>query len=593
MHMPSITRRHAIFISYVLAALVLLRYGSMSIAADGASVTNVGSKVAPFALTATDGKKWSSKDLKDPKAVVVVFVGNECPVNNAYWNRLAELHKAYKDKGVQFVAINANEQDTNDSLSELVKQKSVPFPLLKDTNNIVADAFAAERTPEAFLLDGTFTIRYRGRIDDQYGVGFKRPAPTRRDLAEAIDELLDGKEISQTSTPVSGCRIGRAPKPKGSAEVTYSKQVSRIMQERCQACHRPGQVGPMSLMTYESARDWSSMIKEVVEDQRMPPWHADPKFGKFTNDRSLSKEERDTLIQWIAQGCTKGDDKDLPAKKNFADGWTIGKPDEIFSMQDEFTVPAKDPGNGIKYKNFSVPTNFTEDKWIQAAECQPGNHAVVHHILVYMRKPGQKRGEDGIGDGLLAAYAPGDTPLVLEPGSAKLLPKGTTLVFQMHYTPTGTEEKDKSSIGLIFAKEPPKYEVRTRAISQQLLLIPPGDATYKTQSLTTFKEDAVILSFFPHMHLRGKSFEYKIETPDGKEETVLSVPKYDFGWQSQYRLEKPLSLPAGTRIRCTAHFDNSKDNPNNPDPTKRIHWGEQTWDEMMIGFVDYAFVREK
>ena len=264
-------------------------------------------------------------------------------------------------------------------------------------------------------------------------------------------------------------------------------------------------------------------------------------------------------------------------------------------MPKEFNVPARGGKNGIRYQYFPVDTNFDEDRWVQAVEARPGNRAVVHHIIVYVLKPGQGMRQnriDGIGDGFLVAFAPGELPAVFAPGTAKKVPKGAKLLFQMHYTPNGVEQKDRSSVGLIFAKQPPQHEVRTRAITQRRLSIPAGEGNYEAQSATTFTEDARLLSLMPHMHLRGKDFEYRVVFPDGKSDILLRVPRYDFGWQSNYRLSKPLDLPAGTRIECTAHFDNSTDNPNNPDATKLVRWGEQTWEEMMIGFVDYVVLEE-
>lgn len=552
-------------------------------------------KIGNFRLKDTAGKVWALDDLKDRKAIVVVFIGTQCPINNAYMPRLGELHKQYAGKGVPFLAINANDHDTAAAVAEHAQRFGIPFPVLRDEKHLAADRFAAERTPEAFVLDADFAVRYRGRIDDQFGVGFQRPQPTRRDLAEALDAVLAGKTVAQPKTPVAGCIIARAPAPKAEATVTYSKDVARIVQQHCQECHRPGQIGPMPLLTYDDVSAWAQMIREVVEEKRMPPWHADPKHGKFRNDRSLPAAERTTLLTWIEQGCPRGDDKQLPAPRQFAEGWSIGKPDAVFTMPTAYSVPAKAPKKGIPYRYFFVPTNFKEDVWVQAVEAKPGNRAVVHHILVYVADDKKKRGgevADGIGNGLLVAHAPGDLALVFPPGHAKRIPKGATLAFQMHYTPCGTEETDRSSVALIFAKEPPRHEIKTRAIAQQLLFIPPGAADYKAFIAGKFKQDVEIVSLFPHMHLRGKSFEYEAVYPDGKREVILSVPRYDFGWQTNYFFQTPLRLPAGSRIECTAHFDNSKDNPNNPDPTTLVHWGEQTWDEMMIGFVDYAIVNQ-
>jgi peroxiredoxin/mono/diheme cytochrome c family protein len=573
-----------------LACLALLSFAGplLTQAPDTAPI-----KISDFRLKDSAGKVWSLADLKDQKAIVVVFVGTQCPINNAYMPRLAELHKEYAGKGVQFLAINANDHDTREAIADHAKRFAIPFPVLRDEKHLAADRFGAERTPEAFVLDADRAVRYRGRIDDHFGIGFQRPQPTRRDLATALDAVLAGKEVTQAKTAVAGCIIARAPAPKQAATVTYARDVARIVQQHCQECHRPGQIGPMPLLSYDDVSAWAQMIREVVEEKRMPPWHADPRHGKFRNDRSLSGDERKTLLAWIEQGCPRGDSKE-PAPRQFAEGWSIGKPDVVFTMPKEFTVPAKAPKNGIPYKVFLVPTKFEEDVWVQAVEAKPGNRAVVHHIIVYVADGKKRVGEssDGIGNGLLVAHAPGDLALVFPPGHAKRIPKGATLAFQMHYTPSGTEESDRSSVALVFAKAPPTHEVKTRAIAQQLLLIPPGAPNHKVFVAGTFKKDVEIVSLFPHMHLRGKSFEYQAIYPDGKREVILSVPRYDFGWQTNYFFESPLRLPAGSRIECTAHFDNSKDNPSNPDPTRLVHWGEQTWDEMMIGFVDYAAIEE-
>ncbi len=574
---------------FAFACCVALLAASLAGAAES-SASPLGKKIDEFALKDTSGKEWTLAGLADRKALVVVFVGTECPVNNLYAPRLAELAKEYAAKGVQFLAVNSNTQDTPARVAEHAKKYDLSLPVCKDAANAVADRFGARRTPEAFVLDGKRTVVYRGRIDDQYGVGFSRPKPTRRDLAEALDEVLAGKPVTKAETEAPGCLIARVAKATGAATVTYTKQVSRLLQAHCQECHRPGQIGPMPLLTYDDAAAWAETIKEVVAEKRMPPWYADPKHGQFENDRQLSEGDRKALLAWVDGGCPKGDDKDQPPPRAFVDGWRVGQPDVVFTMPKAFTVPAKAEG-GLPYQMFGVKTNFTEDRWIQAAEAKPGNKSVVHHIIAYVIMPGQRRQRsgDGIGDGFLVGYAPGDMPAVFPAGTAKKIPKGAMIAFQMHYTPNGTEQTDRSSVGLVFAKEPPQHEMRTRGIHNEDFEIPPGDAGRKVTSSSTFREDAVLYSFLPHMHLRGKSFEYRAVFPGGKQEVLLSVPRWDFNWQSNYRLAKPLPLPAGTRIECTAYFDNSDKNWNNPDPTKTVYWGDQTWEEMMIGFVDYSY----
>jgi peroxiredoxin len=546
-----------------------------------------------FSLKDVGGHEVALADFKDSKAVAVVFTGTECPVSNSYMLRLKELHEKYATKGVQFLAVNSNPQDSVDEVARHAKQWGLPFPVLKDADQKVADLLGADRTPAVVLLDSRRMICYRGRIDDQYGVGYRRAQPNRRDLVEALEEVLAGKPVSVTRTGVAGCLIARPKTSASAGKITYTNQVARLFQKNCQECHRPGEIGPFSLLTFRQAKGWADMIQETVRDGRMPPWYADPRYGKFANDRRLSKEEKETLLAWIDQGCAKGEDKDLPSPKEWHEGWWIGKPDAIITMKEDFTVPADAGKTGVPYKYFTVPTNFTEDKWVQAAEARPGNRAVVHHIIATVSASGERPGRRGERGGYLVGVAPGEEPLVLPPGMAKKIPKGASITFQMHYTPNGVEQKDRSSLGLIFCKEPPKQFVRTASIATTQLAIPPGDANYKVGSSATYDKETMILSFMPHMHLRGKDFEYRVEYPDGHSQVVLSVPRYDFAWQMRYVLAEPLRLPAGSKVICTAHFDNSKNNTNNPDPTATVGWGPQTWDEMMIGWMQYYHPEEK
>jgi peroxiredoxin/mono/diheme cytochrome c family protein len=551
---------------------------------------NLGKKVRNFTLTdPRQGSRVSLDGLKDKKALVVVFLGTECPINNAYLPTLAALHKEYVARGVAFLAINSNAQDTPAQVAEHARKHVVPFPVLKDRGSAVADLLEARRTPETFLLDQDRTIRYRGRIDDQFGVGYRRPKPTQRDLAEAIEEVLAGKAVTHATTPVAGCLIARVIKPAAASRVTYARDISRIFQGHCQECHRPGQIGPMPLLTYDDAVAWSATIREVVQEGRMPPWRADSRHGKFDNDRRLPSEAKDALLAWIDGGCPKGDDKDLPPPRTFAQGWIIGKPDVVLSMQEEFTVPARTPKDGVPYQYFSVPTNFKEDKWVVMAEAKAGAPQVVHHILVFIEPPGRSFHPDRPDNPVLCGAAPGDTALRLPAGVAKRVPAGSRLVFQMHYTPDGTARKDRASVGLIFAKESPKHEARTVAVLNPRFIIPPGEANHRVDAGFKFKRDGHLLGFMPHMHLRGKDFLYEAVRADGKKETLLSVPRYDFSWQSTFRLAEAYAMPKGSMVHCVAHFDNSARNPNNPDPTQEVTWGDQTWEEMMIGWMEIYY----
>jgi len=389
------------------------------------------------------------------------------------------------------------------------------------------------------------------------------------------------------------------------AAVTFTKDVAPVLQKNCQGCHRPGEAAPFSLLTYEQARPWAKAMKEAVLLKKMPPWFADPHFGKFSNDRSLSQREIDTLVAWADTGAPQGDPKDLPAPANFVEGWRIPKPDMVFEMPQAFEVPA---AGTVEYQYIVVPSGLTEDKWVRFSEARPGNRALVHHIIAFIREPGSKwlkdaqpgvpfvpkknkdgeKDEGGAGD-FLAGFAPGTMPVELEPGQAKLLKAKSDIVFQMHYTANGHAGTDQSKVGVVFATEPPKERVFTLAAGQGDFKIPPGDPNYKVDSEFEMGTQVKLVGMLPHMHLRGKDFEYRVVYPTGETETILSVPHYSFSWQLSYYPVKPIVLTKGAKIQCTAHYDNSANNPSNPDATKEVTWGDQSWDEMMLGFFDVAF----
>jgi len=371
---------------------------------------------------------------------------------------------------------------------------------------------------------------------------------------------------------------------------TFTKDVAPILFNKCIECHRTGEIAPMSLLSYQEVRPWAKSIRQRVVERSMPPWSADPHYGKFSNDPSLSQKDIDTIVSWVDAGAPKGEDKDMPATPKFTPGWTIGKPDVVLAMQEEYSIPAD---GTVPYLYFTIPTGFTEDKWVQAMEIKPGNRAVVHHVIAFVQGAGEAgRGGNARGEqqarGQLGGITPNKTGIVFAPGTARLVKAGSSIVFQMHYTTNGEATKDRTSIGLVFSKEPPVKTVITGNALNARFAIPPGDPSHEVKSSTTFKEDVHLTSFMPHMHFRGKDFTYTAVYPDGKSEILLQVPKYDFNWQLTYVLEKPAALPKGTRLDCVAHFDNSTKNKFNPDPTKEVRWGDQTWEEMMIGWFSYT-----
>ena len=400
------------------------------------------------------------------------------------------------------------------------------------------------------------------------------------------------------------------------SQPTFYKNVLPLMQKSCQECHRPGEAAPISFLTYKEVRPWAKAIREAVITRKMPPWPADPHFGKFSNDRSLSREEIDTLVAWADGGAREGDPYEAPKPAQFAEGWGIHKPDVVFEMPNEFAVPAS---GTIDYQYIVIPSGFTEDKWVQELEARPGNRQVVHHIIAFVRPPGSKwlkdaqpgipfvkvkedhrekrrhkRDDDDSGPPeLLVGFAPGMPPGILQPGQAKLIKAGSDFVFQMHYTANGKPGTDRSRIGLVFAKEPPRERVYTVGASNDKFEIPAGDGNYEVESDITLQEPAKLVDMMPHMHLRGKDFAYTAFYPTGESEVLLRVPKYDFSWQLFYYLADQKVLPAGTRLHCVAHFDNSPNNPANPDSTKMVSWGDQSWEEMMIGFFDVAMAPDR
>ncbi len=562
--------------------------------ARGAENARVGTQIDEFTLKSHFGKEYSLSDFAEYDAVVVAFVGAECPLAKLYAHRLAEMASELADSGVAFLGIDSNRQDSLEEIAAYAHRYNIEFPILKDPRNEVADQFGALRTPEVFLLDGERTIRYCGRIDDQYGyadgVGFQRPEPTRRDLLAAIHEILSGEQVSVPSTDVLGCIIGRVREPNEDSEITYSNQIARIFQDRCVECHREGRIGPFVMTSYEDVVGWGEMIREVVEQRRMPPWHAHPQHDGFANDLRLSDDEIHMISAWVENGCPEGDRSQLPEPREYVEGWTIGEPDQIVYMSDE---PVDVPAEGvIDYYHFTVDPGWTEDKWIKLAEAKPESYETVHHILVFIREPspdggGFGRSGGGIsGGGLIAGYAPGANAFLPENDSTAVYVRaGSQLVFQLHYTPNGSPQKDRSFVGFVFADpEEIEYEARSTAVANVLFAIPPGDDDYSVSAKTTFSRDTLVSSFTPHMHTRGKAFRYDVIYPDGSEETLLDVPGYDFNWQTTYHLKEPKLIPEGSTLLCTAVWDNSEDNLSNPDPTQVVTWGDQTWDEMMIGF---------
>jgi hypothetical protein len=425
----------------------------------------------------------------------------------------------------------------------------------------------------------------------------------------------------------------KSAKTTDSAAVTFTKDVAPILYNKCAECHRPGEAAPFSVLSYKDVRPWARSIKEKVVSHEMPPWHADPHFGQWANDRRLSDDQIQKITAWVDHGAAEGNPADLPPTPTFPDGWSIGKPDVVFQIAEETTLDATGPD---EYQYFDVPTNFTEDKYVQMAEARPGNRKIVHHIIAFtvpagsptlanmnqaqrnlavnMALTGTPFYRDGLlirmkadepvynegaqvpenlrqyqqVDDFLTAYAPGSNYGVWYPGTVKKIPAGAIIRFQIHYSKVaGSVEKDRSMIGLVFAKEPPRNELKTRAVANMFFQIPPQADNHKVTGVWTPRTDVTLYALMPHMHYRGKAMEYQLTYPDGRTETLLNVPNYSFSWQTAYKLQSPLHVPAGSTITVTGYFDNSAKNKYNPDPAQSVRYGEPTYAEMMMGFVDY------
>ena len=396
-------------------------------------------------------------------------------------------------------------------------------------------------------------------------------------------------------------------RPASAATPTFYKDVLPILQSRCQSCHRAGEMAPLPLETYQQARASARLIRNATHTKTMPPWFADPCCGRFLNDPTLTSEQIATLAAWADANAPQGSAKKAPAPVALTEGWNIETPDVVFQMPVAKQIPAR---GDIPYQYIIIPTHFKQDRWVRMSEIRPSNRMAVHHAVAYIRDaqsgwlrgapvgvpfsaddlptPALRRDAMWTTSDILLVYAPGSLPDQWSEDFAKLVPAGSDIVLQMHYTAHGHAMQDRTSVGLVFSKRPPAKRVLTLQLTNSRFLIPPGDPDHRVEVHGTLPNDSLLLSFFPHMHLRGKTFEYNVLEPGGQVRTLLRILHYDFYWQLSYRLAEPIALKAGTVLQAVATFDNSKNNPHNPDPDSAVSWGEQTWAEMMVGFFDVA-----
>lgn len=555
----------------------------------------IGMLIPEAMLTDLDGTPQSLRKMLGGKPAVIALVSTSCPVSKRTTPALARLESEYRARGVAFVLIAQNTTDSASDLRAALKTAGLTAPCLRDPQQTLLKTLGATSSTDTFLLDAAQTLIYRGAIDDQYGLGYSLEAPRRRYLANAVESLLAGRvpEIAATSAP--GCALDLAGAKTVTADLTYHSRISRLVQANCQECHRGGGVAPFPLETYEQVTAKSGMIRKMVGRGLMPPWFAAPlapgAHSPWGNDRSLAERDRTDLLAWLDAGKPLGKPQDAPLARSFPKDWQIGTPDAVLQIPRAIEVKAE---GTMPYQIATVETSFGEDRWVRAFEVQPTAREVVHHALIFAQSDGKRfGGEDNDSGGFFAAYVPGNDHVTYPTGFAKLLPAGAKLRFQIHYTPNGTATHDQIKLGLIFAKEPPEHIIHVAGIGNHRLNIPPGAAHHPESAVIPIPADVKLLAFTPHMHVRGAAFRYEAILPDGTVRTLLDVPRYDFNWQLSYRYAEPPTLPRGTKIRATGWFDNSANNPANPDPTKTVHWGPQTFDEMMLGYVEYYLPDEK
>lgn len=538
----------------------------------------VGDAVPPLSFKDIRYLPRSLAEFGDKTAMVLVFTNTTCPLAQKYWPKLKRLEAEYRQRGVQFVAVNVGAEDEIQDVAQQAIDFAVEFPVVKDGDGSCAAALGVERTPEVVILDAEKKLRYRGRIDDQYRLGGSRPDVNHDDLKRAIDDLLAGREIAVSETEVDGCLITRPRFHPPEKPPTFHEQMASLLQKHCQECHHAGGSAPFSLVTLEEVSAQAEMIAEVVSDGRMPPWHAHRRHT-FANQRGLSAEERQTIVAWVKSGRAAGDASKAPAPREFADTkWEIGQPDLTLTAIENHELPAE---GFVDYKYVVMPHVFLADTWVSAAEILPSNPAVVHHCNMAFWKVGQEFSDGNF----ITGRVPGGTAMILGDGVAFRIPAGSVVGLQIHYTTTGKPEKNRMHVGFRFPRSIVQQELKHVQCTTSRFAIPPGAAAHEVAASRTLPCDASGIGMFAHMHLRGKDMTFRAHTPDGKTETLLSIPTYLYDWQQNYRWQRGTKkFPKGTRIEAIAHFDNSAFNPFNPDPTITVKHGPQTVHEMMFGF---------
>ena len=551
----------------------------------------VGRMVDDLVLKTPDGKDIKLSAAAGKNGLVIALFSASCPISGKLAPETVRLEKELEAQKVKLLLVNAPPGQKNDEIAKFITDHGLKSTVALDADGTLAQTLAATTTTEVFLLDATRTLVYRGALNDQYGLGYAKEQPAHHYLRDALASMLRGEPADITATSAPGCALDLSAKTAlASSNVTYHRDIARIMQANCVECHHSGGVGPFALDSYEAVIEHAGMIRKQVERGAMPPWFAAALEGQthspWANDRSLSDRDRADLLTWLGSDRPKGDVADAPTPRHFPSEWSIGKPDAIIAAAKPISIKAE---GTMPYQHVTVTTDFPEDRWVRGYEILPTERQVVHHVIVTVFEKGRKvrgGGEEG-SEGYWAAYVPGNTKQIYPEGFARKLPAGATVSFQIHYTPDGKAVEDTMRMGLLFAQEPPKYVVHTTALPNARINIPAGAANHIETAQRRLPTDINAMAWMAHMHVRGKAFKFEAISPDGKTETLLDIPRYDFNWQLRYDYAMPRFLPRGTTIKITAVFDNSTENPANPDPTKNVRWGQQTYDEMMIGYLEH------
>ena len=555
------------------------------------SQAGIGRMIADIKFIDIEGKNRKLSEVASDQGAILIMTSASCPVSKRYLPEIAKLQQEFAKAQLPVVLINPFPSEKESAIRSQLAAQPISAIYVHDKTKSFATALAAKTTTEVFLIDRKRTLVYRGALDDQYGINYNLDAPRHRYLLEAIDAYGRNESPTITATAAPGCELELDSATRDSkADVTYYGDVARILQQNCVSCHRDNGIAPFSLADLDSVQDHLSVIKRVVTEGTMPPWFAankqDSKSNPWANDCSLSSRDKSDLLAWIeSKDRPLGEQTDAPEPKQYPSEWSIGRPDMILTLSKPFDIKAT---GYMPYQFDVVETELTEDKWVTAYEILPSERDVVHHVIVKVHEKGSAARDAGEGaGGYWAVYVPGNGSQRYNQGFARLLPAGSKVSFQIHYTPSGTAKKERLRMGLVFAKDKPQYEVRTVGVAHMGISIPPHTAAHVETKTQRVPFDIPIMGFMPHMHIRGAAFKYEAIDESGKSEVLLDIPRYDFNWQLNYSYKTPKLVPRGSTIKVTAVYNNSESNAANPDPGKRVKWGPQTIDEMMIGYVEY------